>query len=406
MRLIEPSPPSPLMLELLRWVDERPRTYTETMDAWRTSCPRTPTWEHATSDRLVRLEMIAGTEHVVLTRLGRAVLVGRPLRVAVLDDYFDTLHSLPCFAKLSHFHVTVWNDHVEDVPLLAERLADVEALVLIRERTRITAPLLERLPRLELISQRSVYPHIDIAACTGRGVIVSSDLRGNASYATAELTWALVLASMRQIPLQTAALRRGEWQIGVGHSLRGKTLGIYGYGRIGRVVAEYGKAFGMTVLVWGRPATLERARAEGHRIAASREQFFSECDVLSLHMRLVEGTRGIVTAEDLSRMKPSALLVNTSRAGLIVPGALVQALRAGRPGSAAVDVYEEEPLKDPHHPLLAMDNVICTPHIGYATKEEYELQFRDVFDQIVAWAASTAINVVNPEAIPQARFLQ
>jgi D-3-phosphoglycerate dehydrogenase len=400
MRHLRPRPPSQLTLELLRWIDERPRSYGEAMDAWRTSCPRTPVWEDATSDHLVGREMTSDGERVVLTRLGRAVLGGRPLRVAILDDYFDTLHTLPCFAKLSQFDVAIWNDHVEDVAILAERLADVDVLVLIRERTRVGRPLLERLPRLQLISQRSVYPHIDVAACTERGVLVSSNLHADTpSYAAAELTWALVLSSMRQIPLQVAALRRGIWQIGVGHSLHGKTLGIYGYGRIGRVVAQYGKAFGMDVLVWGRPGSRESARAEGLRVAASKEQFFAECDVLSLHMRLVEATRGIVTAEDLARMKPSALLVNTSRAGLIAPGALVGALGAGRPGMAAVDVYDEEPLADARHPLLAMDNVVCTPHIGYVTRDEYELQFADVFDQIVAWATHTPIHVVNPEAL-------
>ena len=397
MRQIEPPPPAPLALELLRWIDERPRTYSETMAAWRTSCPRMPAWENATSDGLVSTD--AG--QVALTRLGRALLAGRPLRVAILDDYFDTLHTLSCFAKLAQFHVTIWNDHVDDVALLAERLAGVEVLVLIRERTRVGASLLARLPRLRLISQRSVHPHIDIAACSERGVIVSSNLHADTpSYAAAELTWALVLAAMRQIPAQAAALRRGVWQTGVGHTLRGKILGIYGYGRIGRVVAGYGKAFGMQVLVWGRPPSLERARADDRSVAASKEQFFAECDVLSLHMRLVEATRGIVTAEDLGRMKPAALLVNTSRAGLIAPGALVAALRAGRPGMAAVDVYDEEPLTDTRHPLLAMDNVLCTPHIGYVTRDEYELQFADIFDQVVAWATRKPIHVVNPEALP------
>ena len=326
-----------------------------------------------------------------------------PITVSILDDYFDTLHTLPCFAKLAPFDVTIWNDHVEDVDVLAERLKDTEVLVLIRERTRIQAPLLARLPRLRLISQRSVYPHIDIAACTRTGVIVSSDQHGDTpSYAAAELTWALVLAAMRQIPEQVAALKRGTWQIGVGTTLRGKTLGIYGYGRIGKVVAGYGTAFGMNVRVWARDAARARARDDGYGVAESREAFFSECDVISLHMRLVEATRGIVTAADLGRMKASALLVNTSRAGLIAPGALVEALRAGRPGMAAVDVFEEEPLTDPSHPLLVMTNVVCTPHIGYVTRDEYNLQFSDIFDQIVAYAAGTPINVVNPESLARA----
>ena len=327
-----------------------------------------------------------------------------PITVSILDDYFDTLHTLPCFAKLAPFDVTIWNDHAEDVDVLAERLKDTEVLVLIRERTRIQAPLLARLPRLRLISQRSVYPHIDISACTQRGVIVSSDQHADTpSYAAAELTWALVLAAMRQIPAQVAALKRGTWQIGVGTTLRGKTLGIYGYGRIGKVVAGYGKAFGMDVRVWARQGARAQAREDGYDIAPGKEAFFAECDVISLHLRLVEGTRGIVTAADLGRMKHSALLVNTSRAGLIAPGALVEALRAGRPGMAAVDVYEQEPLTDPDHPLLGMPNVVCTPHIGYVTRDEYDLQFSDIFDQIVAYTAGTPINVVNPESLARAR---
>ncbi len=322
------------------------------------------------------------------------------MRVTILDDYFDTLRTLRCFEKLAPFEVTVFNDHLEEVDALAERLKDTEALILIRERTRISAPLLSRLPRLRLISQRSVYPHIDIEACSRLGVIVSSSLHeGTPSYAAAELTWGLVLAAMRQIPQQAAALRGGRWQIGVGHSLRGKTLGVYGYGRIGRVVAGYGSAFGMNVRVWAREASRTRARMEGYTVSESKEAFFEESDVLSLHMRLVEATRGIVSAADLARMQPSALLVNTSRAGLIEAGALLPALQAGRPGMAALDVYEQEPLRDPAHPLLAMENVICTPHIGYVTQDEYEIQFSDIFDQIVAYASGSPINVVNPEAL-------
>jgi len=322
------------------------------------------------------------------------------MKVSILDDYFDTLRGLPCFRKLDGHQVTVWNDHVQDDEVLAERLKDTEVLVLIRERTQIRGQLLERLPALRLISQRSVYPHIDIGACTRRGIIVSSDQHaGSPSYAAAELTWGLILAAVRQIPRQMASLRAGTWQIGVGNTLRGKTLGIYGYGRIGAAVAGYGKAFGMKVLVWAREASLQRARGDGHEVAPGKRAFFETCDVLSLHMRLVKETRGIVTAGDLSRMKPSALLVNTSRAPLIEPGALVAALRKGRPGMAAVDVYEHEPLRDPHDPLLRMDNVVCTPHIGYVTQEEYEIQFSDIFDQITAYAAGRPINVVNPEVL-------
>jgi len=322
------------------------------------------------------------------------------MKITILDDYFDTLRTLECFRKLSGHEVTIWNDHVQDPEALAERLRDTEVLVLIRERTKIRAPLIAKLDRLRLISQRSVYPHIDIDACTARGIVVSSSQHpGTPSYAAAELTWGLVLAAMRQIPQQMAALRAGRWQTGVGQSLRGKTLGIYGYGRIGAAVAGYGKAFGMNVLVWARAASLERARADGHAIAASKAAFFEACDVLSLHMRLVDATRGIVTAGDLARMKPSALLVNTSRAALVAPGALLAALKTGRPGMAAVDVYEEEPVRDPAHPLFALDNVVCTPHIGYVTRDEYELQFTDIFDQILAYAAGTPINVVNPTAL-------
>ncbi len=326
------------------------------------------------------------------------------MKVSILDDYHDTLRTLACFSKLAGHEVKIWTDHVQDTDALAARLQDTEALVLIRERTQIRAPLLEKLPRLRLISQRSVYPHIDIEACTRLGVLVCSDLHsGTPSYATAELTWGLVLAAMRQIPQQMASLRAGTWQTGVGSTVRGKTLGIYGYGRIGRVVADYGKAFGMKLRVWGREAALERARADGHEPAASKEAFFAECDVISLHMRLVDATRGIVTAADLARMKQAALIVNTSRAGLIAPGALVAALKAGRPGMAAVDVFEEEPVRDPRHPLLALDNVVCTPHIGYVSREEYELQFSDIFDQILAYAAGAPVNIVNPQAQAAAR---
>jgi D-3-phosphoglycerate dehydrogenase len=322
------------------------------------------------------------------------------MKITILDDYHDTVRTLSCFSKLSGHDVTIWNDHVQDVDALAERLRDTEAMVLIRERTAIRAPLLERLPKLRLISQRSVYPHIDVDACTRLGVIVSSGQHaGTPSYATAEFTWGLVLAAMRQIPQQMSSLKAGRWQIGVGRSLRGKRLGIYGYGRIGAVVAGYGKAFGMALSIWTREASLTRARADGYETARSKEEFFAQCDVISLHMRLVDATRGIVTAGDLARMKPTALIVNTSRAGLIAPGALIDALRAGRPGFAAVDVYEQEPMLDTKHPLLNMDNVVCTPHLGYVSREEYEVQFSDIFDQITAYAAGQPINVVNPEVL-------
>jgi D-3-phosphoglycerate dehydrogenase len=322
------------------------------------------------------------------------------MRVSILDDYFDTLRTLDCFAKLDGHEVTVFNDHVQDIDQLADRLRNAEALVLIRERTEIRAPLLERLPNLRLISQRSVFPHIDTDACTRLGIVVSSDLHaGSPSYATAELTWGLVLAAMRQIPQQAASLKAGTWQAGVGQTVLFKTLGIYGYGRIGKVVAGYGHAFGMNVVVWASDASRAKAEADGVAVADSKDAFFDTCDIISLHMRLVDATRGIVTASDLARMKPTALLVNTSRAGLIEPGALVAALRSGRPGMAAVDVYEDEPLVDTTHPLLGMDNVVCTPHIGYVTRDEWEVQFADVFGQINAYDAGTPINVVNPEVL-------
>jgi D-3-phosphoglycerate dehydrogenase / 2-oxoglutarate reductase len=322
------------------------------------------------------------------------------MKITILDDYFDTVRTLACFKKLAGHEVTVWNDHVQDTDALAGRLKDTECLVLIRERTKIQAPLLERLPKLKLISQRSVYPHIDIDACTRLGVVVSSGQHaGTPSYATAELTWALILAAARQLPQQMAALKAGKWQIGVGTTIRGKTLGIYGYGRIGAAVAGYGKAFGMNVLIWAREESLARARADGWTTARSKAEFFASCDVVSLHMRLVPATRHIVTAADLARMKPTAILVNTSRAPLIEQGALAAALRAGRPGYAAVDVFEDEPMRDPAFPLLQFEQVVATPHIGYVTREEYELQFTDIFDQILAYAAGKPIHVVNPAVL-------
>jgi D-3-phosphoglycerate dehydrogenase len=322
------------------------------------------------------------------------------MKIAILDDYHDTVRTLAAFRKLAAHEVTVWNDHVQDTDRLAGRLKDTEALVLIRERTRIRAPLLERLPKLRLISQRSVYPHIDVEACTRLGVVVSSNMHpGAPSYPTAELTWALILMGLRELPQNIAALKAGRWQVGVGNTARGKTLGIYGYGRIGQAVAGYGKAFGMRVVVWGREQAHAKAIADGYIGARSKDEFFSECDVISLHMRLVDATRGIVRAADLARMKPSALFVNTSRAGLVEKDALVAALKDGRPGKAAVDVYEEEPVLGGAHPLLAMENVICTPHLGYVTREEFELQFGDIFDQILAYAAGAPIHVVNPQVL-------
>ncbi len=322
------------------------------------------------------------------------------MKVTILDDWFDTIRTLPCCSKLDGHEVTVWNDHVTDLDVLAKRLAACEALVLIRERTEIRTALLERLPDLKLISQRSVFPHIDVDACTRLGIVVSSDLHlDSPSVSTAELTWALILAAMRQLPQQIASLKAGHWQAGVGRTLAGQTLGIYGYGRLGSAVAGYGRAFGMNVLVWSSERSREKARADGYATAESKEAFFAACDVLSIHIRLKPATTGMVTAADLGRMKPDALFVNTSRAGLVEPGALVAALRAGRPGMAAVDVFEHEPMTDTADPLVTMPNVIATPHIGYVTREEWEGQFADIFDQINAYAAGHPTNVVNPEVL-------
>jgi D-3-phosphoglycerate dehydrogenase len=323
------------------------------------------------------------------------------MNVTILDDYHDTVRTLPCFTRLADHKVTIWNDHVQDEDVIAERLAETEILVLIRERTKILAPLLDRLPKLKLISQRSVWPHIDIDACTRHGIVVSSER--TPSYATAELTWALILAAMRQIPQQAAALKAGRWQVGVGSMLRGKTLGLYGWGSLSHEVANYGRAFGMNVLVWARETSRQRAREGGFAVAESKTAFFEQSDVLSLHLRLVDATRHIVTAGDLARMKPTALLVNTSRASLIESSALVTALRAGRPGLAAVDVFEQEPLIDPSDPLLQLPNVLATPHIGYVTHEEYEMQFSGIFDQIVAYVGGAPTNVVNPDVFGRMR---
>ena len=322
------------------------------------------------------------------------------MNIAILDDFHDTVRTLHCFSKLARHSVKIWNEHTKDVGILSERLKDTEALVLIRERTPVQAALLERLPNLKLISQRGSYPHVEVEACTRHNVIVSSRQHpGEPSYATAELTWALILMAFRDIPQQMASLKAGKWQTGVGTGLRGRTLGIYAYGRIGGVVAGYGRAFGMKVKVWGRDASLARAKADGFSVARNREAFFEECDVISLHMPLVNATRGIVTAADLARMNPNSVIVNTSRAGLIDPAVLVKALQAGRPGKAAVDVFEAEPVTDVNHHLLTMDNVICTPHIGYVERDSYEGQFSDIFDQILAYANGKPINVVNPAVL-------
>lgn len=322
------------------------------------------------------------------------------MKVAILDDWFDTLRSLPCFGKLDGHDVTVFTDHVEDVDALAARLQGFDALVLFRERTKIDGALLDRLPDLRLISQRSVYPHVDVPACTRNGVLLCSNMHSDTpSYAAAELTFGLILAGMRQIPQQMASLKAGRWMMGVGKTLRGRRLGLYGYGRIAGAVAGYAEAFGMDLVWWGSEAGRARAAVDGAAVAPSREAFFADSDVVSVHVRLKPETRGVITAADLGAMRPGALFVNTSRAGLIEPGALLAALNAGRPGLAAVDVFDTEPLTDAADPLLAHPNLIGTPHIGYVTEDEFDLQFSDIFDQINAFAVGAPIHAINPEAL-------
>lgn len=319
------------------------------------------------------------------------------MRVHILDDWFDTLRELPCYGKLSGHEVTVWTDHEPDPALLAKRVKEADALVLFRERTKIGAELLDLLPNLKLISQRSVYPHIDVAACTANDVLLCSNMHAGApSYAAAEHTLALILASYRQIPQQTASLQAGQWQSGVGRTLRGRTLGLYGYGRIAQAVADYAKAIGLKVQWWSSDAGRARAAADGETVAASREAFFATSDIVSVHVRLKPETRGIIGAEDLAAMQPRALFVNTSRSGLVAVGALEAEVAKGSL-FAAVDVFDTEPLTDTTHPLLTHPNVLATPHIGYVTEDEFDLQFSDIFDQINAFAQGEPIHMINPE---------
>ena len=325
------------------------------------------------------------------------------MKIAIPDDYQDAVRMLDCFQKLNEQQVVISREHISDPEVLAARLQGVEALVLIRERTPIIEALLARLPDLHLIVQTGKRaPHIDLAACTRHGVAVvyATPPHPGRPYATAELTWGLILAAMRFIPQEVASMKAGHRQRTLGRALSGRTLGIFGYGNIGRLIATYGQAFGMRVLVWGREGSRARAHADGIEVAASRDALFRDTDVLSLHLALMEETRGIVSAGDLAKMKSSALFVNTSRAALIEPGALEEALRAGRPGYAAVDVYESEPVAD--HPLLHMDNVVCTPHLGYVEKDSYESLFGAAFDQLLAFAAGNRMNVANPEALKHA----
>jgi D-3-phosphoglycerate dehydrogenase len=319
------------------------------------------------------------------------------MKVHILDDWFDTLQGLPCFKKLSDHDVTVWKDHEPDPAKLAERIKEAEALVLIRERTKVGEDLLSRVPNLKLISQRSVYPHIDIDACTAHNVLVCSNMHAGApSYAAAEMTLALILASYRQIPEQAASLKSGGWQMGVGRTLRGRTLGLYGYGRIAKVVATYAEAIGMKVQWWSSEDGRARALAAGQSVPQSREAFFATSDIVSLHVRLKPTTRGIVTANDLAAMQPRSLLVNTSRSGLIDAGVLEAEITKGRI-HAAVDVFDHEPMRDAENILATHPNVLATPHIGYVTEDEFDLQFNDIFDQVNAYAKGAPIHMINPQ---------
>lgn len=334
------------------------------------------------------------------------------MKIAVLDDYQDAVRKLSCFSLLDSHDVKVFNNTVKGVGQLAARLSDVEAVVLIRERSRITRQLLEKLPKLKIISQTGrVGGHVDVEACTERGVAV---LEGAGSpVAPAELTWALIMAAQRRIPQYVASLKHGAWQqsglksttmppnFGLGQVLRGQTLGIWGYGKIGKLLAGYGRAFGMNVLVWGRENSQKAAREDGLAVAGSQEQLFTDSDVLSLHLRLSDETRGLVKLADFSRMKPTALFVNTSRAELVEENALLAALNRGRPGMAAVDVFESEPILQ-GHALLRMENCICTPHLGYVERESYEMYFRIAFQNILDVLSGKHDSIANPKALTPA----
>ncbi|EJN05488.1 D-2-hydroxyacid dehydrogenase family protein [Herbaspirillum sp. YR522] len=327
------------------------------------------------------------------------------MKIAILDDYQDAVRHLDCYSLLDGHDVKVFNNTVRGVGQLAARLAPFDAVVLIRERTELNRQLLDKLPLLRLISQTGkVSGHVDVEAATARGVAIVEGV-GDPT-APAELTWALIMAAARRVPQYCANLRLGAWQQVsatphlnlVGTALKGRTLGIWGYGKIGRMVAGYGRAFGMKVVVWGRAPSMEQAQKDGFEVAPERAAFFAQADVLSLHLRLNDATRGVVTAADLAAMKPTACLVNTSRAELVEPGALEAALQQGRPGLAALDVFEREPLPV-DSPLLRMDNVVASPHLGYVEKDGYELYFRAAFQNIVDFAAGTPSNVLNPQAL-------
>lgn len=322
------------------------------------------------------------------------------MKVHILDDWFDTLRTLSSFSQLANHDVTVWNDHVEDVQQLADRLTEAEAIVLFRERTAITAELLEQLPNLKLISQRSVYPHVDVEACSNNNVLLSSNMQSDTpSIAAAELSFALMLASARQIPQQMNSLKLGHWQMGVGQTLAGRTLGLYGYGRIAKQVAKYADAFGMKVQWWSSEEGRARAVADGAQVASSRKAFFSESDFVSVHVRLKPATKGVIRLEDLQNMKPTATFVNTSRSGLVEAGALANAIEGGRPGRLALDVFDIEPLTDTTDPVINHPSVISTPHIGYVTEDELNMQFSDIYEQINAYSDGSPIHMINGDVV-------
>ena len=321
------------------------------------------------------------------------------MKIAVIDDYQNAFRTLKCYAKLAGHEVIVYTDTEKDPARLADRLKDVEAVLLTQQRSRFPSAVIERVPKLKLISQTGrATAHIDVEACTRHGIAVSAGGAGR-PHTTAELTWGLILAALRHIPYEVARLAAGYWQSTIGTAVRDKTLGIYAFGKIGSLVAAVGHAFGARVVCWGREGSTARARAAGYVVASSRQSFFAESDIVTLHLPLTPETRGIVTRSDLDQMKPTALIVNTSRAGLIAEGALVEALAAGRPGFAAVDVFEDEPVIGAAHPLLKMDNVVCTPHLGYVESDSYESYYDTAVDQIVAYAAGKPLNVINPQAL-------
>jgi D-3-phosphoglycerate dehydrogenase / 2-oxoglutarate reductase len=321
------------------------------------------------------------------------------MKIAIIDDYQNAFKTLKCYPKLAGHEVVIYTEPETNVEKIAERLKDADAVILTQQRTAFPRALIEKLPKLKLIGQTGrAASHVDLEACTDRGVVVSAGGSGN-SNATAELTWGLILSALRNLPFEVKRLKEGRWQSTLGIGVNGKTLGIYAYGKIGSIVAGVGKAFGARVVCWGREGSTGRAKAAGFDVAKSREEFFAECDIISLHLPLNKETRGIVTRDDLGRMKPTGLLVNPSRSGLIAKGALEEALKAGRPGKAAVDVYDQEPVLGADHPLLKMDNVTCTPHLGYVTRESYEEYYATVVDDIVAFAAGKPNHVLNPDAV-------